>query len=89
MGTGAIWLGGERNIKGKKQELSGVWSLRIHGDRISPVRSEDLVEMKGLSSGWLLGFSDLQLDPQHLSLGFYYSSYISPLRVGGNEHYGS
>ena len=27
--TGAIWLGRERNIKGKRQELSGVWSLRL------------------------------------------------------------
>ena len=23
--TGAIWLGGERNVRGKRQELSGVW----------------------------------------------------------------
>ena len=39
--TGAIQLGGERNIK-ERQEMSGMWSVRygvfkIHGDRISPV----------------------------------------------------
>ena len=37
---------------------------------------QDLVEVKGLSSGWLFCFSDLQVEPQYLSLGFYYSSYI-------------
>ena len=24
--TGTIWLGGERNIRGKRQELTGVWT---------------------------------------------------------------
>ena len=42
----------------------------------SPFLSEDLVEVKGLSSGWLLCFSDLQVEPQYLSLGSYYSCYI-------------
>ena len=63
METGVIWLGGERNIKGKRQELSGVWNLRIHEDGISPLRSEDLVEVKGLSSGWLLSFLIFRLNP--------------------------
>lgn len=45
-------------MKGKRQELGGVWSLRIHGDRILPLLSEGLVEVKVLSSGWLLCFSD-------------------------------
>ena len=27
--AGGMWLGRERNIKGKRQELSGVWSLRL------------------------------------------------------------
>ena len=49
--TGAIWLGGERNIKGKRQELTGVCSLRIRGHKCSPFWSEDLVEVKDLSSG--------------------------------------
>ena len=31
---------------------------------------EALVEVKGLSSGWLLFFSDLHVEPQYLSLGF-------------------
>ena len=65
-------MGIEKNVKGKRQELSGVWSLRIHGGGISPFQSEDLVEVKDLSSDWLLCFSDLQFEP-HLSLGFYYS----------------
>ena len=47
-----------------------MWSERICGDRISPFGSKDLIEVKGLSSGWLLCFSDLHLEPQYLSLGF-------------------
>ena len=35
--------------KGEETGTHGVWSLRIHGDRILPFRSEDLVEVKGLS----------------------------------------
>ena len=41
-----------------------MWSLRICGDRISPLQSEDSVEVKGLSSAWLLCFSNLQLEFQ-------------------------
>ena len=47
--TGALWLCGERNLKGKKKEITGVWSLKISGDRISSFQSEDLVKVKGLS----------------------------------------
>lgn len=50
-------VGQTETIKGKRQEL-GVWSLRIHGDRILPLLSEGLVEVKVLSSGWLLCLSD-------------------------------
>ena len=32
-------------------------------------------EVEIRASGWLLCFSDLQLEPQYLSLGFYYSCY--------------
>ena len=39
--TGMIWLGGERNIKGKRQELTGVWSLRFGGDTVQSRQSED------------------------------------------------
>ena len=67
-------LGKQRNVKRKRQALTGVWILSIRGDRILPFESEDLVEVKGLSSGWLLCFSDLQLGPQYLSLGLYYSA---------------
>ena len=35
--TGAILLGGGRNIKGKRQELTGVWSLRSGRERHSAV----------------------------------------------------
>lgn len=48
---------------GRRQELRGVCSLKIRGDVISSFQSEDLVEIKGLSNGWLLCFSDLQVDP--------------------------
>ena len=58
--TGVILLGGERNRKGKRQELTRVWSLRIPGDSISPFWPDDLIEVKGLSSDWLLYFYDLQ-----------------------------
>ena len=51
MDTGAICLGVEKNMKGKRPELSRVCSLRIHADRTSPFQSEDLVEVKDLSSG--------------------------------------
>ena len=40
-----------------------------------PFPSEDLIEVKGLSSGWLPFFSDLQVEPQYLSLDFYYLCY--------------
>ena len=66
-----------------------VWSLRIHEDRISQLQSEDLVEVKGLFSGWLLCFYDLQAEPQFLSLGFYYLCYSSPYQKGchlGSHH---
>ena len=43
---GMIRLGRERSIGGKKQELGGVWSLKICRDRIFPsLQSEDLVEV--------------------------------------------
>ena len=46
--------------------------------------SEDLVEVKGLSSVWLLCFSDFHLEPQYLSLVFYYSCHRA--RING-AHY--
>ena len=39
--TGVIWLDRERNIKGKRQELTGVWSLRFGGDTVQSRQSED------------------------------------------------
>ena len=48
------------------------FNLRIHGGRVAHFQSE--VEVR--ASGWLLGFSDPQVEPQYLSLGFYYSCYI-------------
>ena len=39
--TGAIRLGGERNVTGKRQELTGVWSLRFGGDTVQSRQSED------------------------------------------------
>ena len=66
-------MAGQR--KGKRQELTGVWGLRIRGDRISLFCYEDLVQVKVLSKSWLLCFSDLQREPQYLSLGFYYLCY--------------
>lgn len=59
---------------GRRQELSGVWSLRIYGVRISSLPSENLVEVKGLSSGWRICFSIFRLNP-NICLGFYYSHY--------------
>ena len=44
--TGRDMLGGERNIKGKRKELTGVCSLSIHGDRVSPFRDEDWYRKK-------------------------------------------
>ena len=68
-------MGGERIIQRERQELTEVWSLRICGDRILPLWFEDFVEVKGLSSGRLFCFYDLQLEPQYLSLSFYYLCY--------------
>ena len=39
--TVVIWLDRERNRKGKRQELSGVWSLRFGGDTVQSRQSED------------------------------------------------
>ena len=47
----AIWLGGEDRIKGKRQEPSEVWSLRICVVRFFPFWSEYFVDVKDLSSG--------------------------------------
>ena len=58
-------------MAGQREELSGVWRLRIHGDRILPFLSEDLEEGRCPSSGWLFCFSDLQIEPQYQSLSFY------------------
>ena len=72
--TGAIWLGRERNIKGKRQELTGVWSLRL----VESIAGSHPFVCLSLGRGkislvaWLLCFSDLQLESQKLSLGFYY-----------------
>ena len=72
---GVIWLGGERKRRWKKTaqcslRFSGEsCSLRFGGDRWSlEMHSEDritslvraLVEVKELSSGWPLCFTDLQ-----------------------------
>lgn len=65
--TEVIWLGREGNIRGKRQQFNGLWSVRIRGDRISPLQSEDLEEVKGLSTGWLLCFSDVHVELQYLS----------------------
>ena len=73
-------------MAGQKEEYEGEetgtqWRVespqmpQIRGDRILPFWSEDLVEVKGLSSGWLLCFSYLHVESQYLSLGFYYSCY--------------
>lgn len=71
-------MAGQRKKKYKGEETGiqrsvarRVWSLRIPGGRLLSFWSEDLVEIKGLSSGWLLCFSDLLVEPQHLSLPFY------------------
>ena len=56
--------GQRQEYKGEETGLTGVWSLRICGDRILPFQSEDLVEVKSLSRGWLLCFSDLQPELQ-------------------------
>ena len=53
--------------------------MKIHEDRILPIQSEDFVEVKGLSSGWKLCFPDPQVEPQYLSLCFYYSCYTFPM----------
>ena len=45
-------------MTGQRQELMA-FSLRICGDRIFPLWSEDLVEVKSLSNGWIFYFSDL------------------------------
>lgn len=44
----------------------------MDGHKISPFPSEDLVEIRGLSRGWLLCFFHLQLVPQYLFLVFNY-----------------
>lgn len=44
-----------------------MWSLKIQSQDLT-LWSEDLVEIKGLSSGWLICFFDLHLGPQYLSL---------------------
>ena len=47
-------------------------------------QSEDLAELKGFSGGWLLCFSDIQVEPQYVSLGFYYLCYKlipTPLKI--------
>ena len=46
-------------------------NLGIHEGKITHFQSE--VEIR--ASGWLPCFSDLQLEPQHLSVGFYYLCY--------------
>ena len=62
----------------KGQEAGTQWSVEseVLWRQDLAFRSEDLVEVKGLSSGWLLCFSDLQLEPLYLSPGFYYLCYI-------------
>ena len=57
-----------------KQEETGLMlsvSLRICRGRLTHFWSE--VEVR--ASVWLICFSDLQVEPQYLSLGFYYSYY--------------
>ena len=53
------------------------WSEKTDGEAISHLCSEDLVEVKVLSSGWQLCSSHLQVEPQYLSLGLYYLCYSS------------
>ena len=43
-------MAGQREDYKGGQSLNVVWSLRIRGDRILPLRSEDLVEVKSLST---------------------------------------
>ena len=71
-------LGGERNRKGEETELSGMGNLRL----VESIAGLSLY--LGLGRGkaslvvWLLCFSDLQLEPHYLTLGFYYSCNTLP-----------
>ena len=69
--TEAIWLSRERNTKGKRQQWCGVEFEDPWRQDLVPFWSE--VEVR--DGDWLLCFSDLEVEPQYLSLGFYYSCY--------------
>ena len=49
--TGAVWLGGERRIRGKRQELSGEWNLRL----VESIAPSHLCLSLGRRSIWWLG----------------------------------
>lgn len=39
--TGPRWLGRKMDIKGKRQELTGMWSLKLGGDTVLSRQSVD------------------------------------------------
>ena len=59
---------------GKRQEISGGQSLQ---DSWRQDLTHFQSEVEVGASGWLLCFADLQVEPQYLSLGFYYLCYIT------------
>ena len=63
----------EKNIKWEETGLTLSLNLRICGGRIAHFWSE--VEVR--ARDWLFCFSDLQVELQYLSLGFYYLWYRS------------
>ena len=66
------WYGwAERGIwRGKRQEFSGVWGVESGFMEIGSLHFWSMVEVR--TRGWLLCFSDLQVEPQYLFLDFYY-----------------
>ena len=76
METGAVWLDEERNIRGKRQEFRkyGKWGVESSGVMETGLYFWSEVEVRAINR--LLCFSDLQVEPQYLSLGFYYLCYI-------------
>ena len=66
-------VGQREEKKGEEKELSGAWSLRLVESIAGSSLCLSLDRSKISLVAWLLCFSDLQLEPQNLSLGFYYS----------------
>ena len=70
--------GRERNIR--QEETGAQWSVESEADG-EHCRSSRLFVCLSLGRGkiflvaWLLCFSNLQFEPQYLSLGFYYLCY--------------